>query len=138
MEEVIVKTVAGFLNGQGGTLLIGVTDAREPTGLDDDYALVKPPNAEGYVGWLDTLLETSLGHGGAHRVQIRIEVIAGRELCRVDVLASSRPIWAKGKDGDVLFERRNNSTRVVPQAEVEAFLTDRFGPESVSSARQWR
>jgi hypothetical protein len=43
------------------------------------------------------------------------------------VPASSRPIWAKGKDGDVLYERRNNSTRAVPQTEVETFLRDRFG-----------
>lgn len=138
MEEVIVKTVAGLLNGPGGTLLIGVTDAREPIGLDDDYALVKPANADGYVGWLDTLREMSLGHSGAHRVQIRVEVIAGRDVCRLDVPASSRPILAKGKDGDVLYERRNNSTRVVPAAEVEEFIADRFGPGSSPSAGHGR
>ncbi|HEV2071831.1 MAG TPA: type I restriction enzyme endonuclease domain-containing protein, partial [Acidimicrobiales bacterium] len=134
MEEVIVKTVAGFLNGQGGTLLIGVTDSREPVGLDDDYALVKPPNADGYVGWLDTLLEASLGHAGAHRVQIRVEVVGGRDVCRLDVPASSRPIWAKGKAGDVLYERRNNSTRVVPAGEIDVFLAERFGMAGSASA----
>ena len=35
MEQVIVKTVAGLLNDRGGTLLIGVTNSREPVGLDD-------------------------------------------------------------------------------------------------------
>ena len=57
MEQVIVKTVAGLLNDRGGTLLIGVTDNREPVGLDNDYTQVKPPNADGYVNWLDTLFE---------------------------------------------------------------------------------
>ncbi len=131
MEEVIVKTVAGFLNGQGGTLLIGVTDGREPVGLADDYALVKPPNADGYVGWLDTLLDNSLGHAGAHRVRTRIDIVNGRELCRLDVPAASRPIWAKGKERDVLYERRNNSTRIVPQDEVDRFLVERFGGRSM-------
>nr|MDQ3573612.1 ATP-binding protein [Actinomycetota bacterium] len=130
MEDVIVKTVAGFLNGHGGTLLIGVTDSRAVVGLDEDYGLVKPPNADGYVGWLDTLLETSLGHGGAHRVQIRVEVIGGRDICRLDVPASSRPIWAKGKDGDVLYERRNNSTRAVPEHGIAEFLAERFPQDS--------
>jgi hypothetical protein len=32
IEQVVVKTVAGFLNGRGGTLLIGVTDDRRPVG----------------------------------------------------------------------------------------------------------
>ena len=42
MEHVIAKTVAGFLNGQGGTLLIGVNDDGHPIGLDQDFQLVKP------------------------------------------------------------------------------------------------
>jgi type I restriction enzyme, R subunit len=127
MEQVIVKTVAGFLNGRGGTLLFGVTDDRKPVGLKDDYELVKPPNTDGYVNWLDTMLENALGHAGAHRVDIRIDVIDGRDVCRLDVPASSRPIWAKTKDGDVLYERRNNSTRAVPESEVPGFLRQRFG-----------
>ena len=71
---------------------------------------------------------------GAHRVQIRVEVIAGRDVCRLDVPASSRPIWAKGKDGDVLYERRNNSTRVVSAAEVDNFIAERFGRPETRSA----
>jgi hypothetical protein len=37
MEHVIVKTVCGFLNGEGGTLLIGVDDAGQVLGLDQDF-----------------------------------------------------------------------------------------------------
>ena len=76
MEQAIVKTVAGLLNDRGGTLLIGVTDSREPVGLDDDYAQVKPPNADGYVNWLDTLFENHLGHAGANRLDIRIDRVS--------------------------------------------------------------
>lgn len=128
MEEIVAKTVAGFLNGQGGTLLVGVDDAASPTGLDRDYACVTPANADGFVNWLDTMLENALGHGGAHRVQVRIDVIEGVEVCRLDVPASSRPIWTKFKKQEaVLFERRNNSTREVPAEELAQFLADRFG-----------
>jgi hypothetical protein len=35
----------------------------------------------------------SLGQINAHRVQIRIDVISGRDVCRLDVPANSRPIW---------------------------------------------
>lgn len=128
MEQVVVKTVAGLLNDRGGTLLIGVTDAREPVGLDDDYAQVKPPNSDGYVNWLDTLFENNLGHAGANRLDIRIDRVNSRDICRIDVPASSRPIWVKNKKGaDSLFQRRNNSTREVPATEVAAFIAERFG-----------
>ena len=43
MEEIVAKTVAGFLNGAGGTLFIGVHDDGRPVGLERDLALVKPP-----------------------------------------------------------------------------------------------
>ena len=128
MEQVVVKTVAGLLNDRGGTLLIGVTDSREPVGLDDDYAQVKPASADGYVNWLDTLFENNLGHAGANRLDIRIDRVNSHDICRIDVPASSRPIWVKNKKGaDALYQRRNNSTREVPAAEVDAFISERFG-----------
>ena len=128
MEQVVVKTVAGMLNDHGGTLLIGVTDDGEPVGLEADYALVKPPNADGLVNWLDTLFDNSLGHTGANRLAIRMDQLDGNDICRIDVPASSRPIWVKNPNGDdTLYQRRNNSTRQVPTEEIEPFLTDRFG-----------
>jgi type I restriction enzyme, R subunit len=54
MEDAIVKTVAGFLNSDGGTLLIGIGPTREVVGLAHDYARVKPTNGDGFVNWLTT------------------------------------------------------------------------------------
>ena len=128
MEQTIVKAVAGMLNDRGGTLLIGVTDDRQPVGLHDDYAQVKPANADGFVNWLDTLFENSLGHAGANRLTIRIDQVNGRDVCRIDVPASTRPIRVKNKNGpDILYQRRNNSTRAVPDDEIETFIAERFG-----------
>ena len=128
MEQAVIKTVAGMLNDRGGTLLIGVTDGGEPVGLADDYAQVKPANADGYVNWLDTLLENNLGHAGASRLTIRIDQIDDHDVCRIDVPASSRPIWVKTKNGpNTLYQRCNNSTRPVPPDEAEKFIAERFG-----------
>ena len=133
MEQVIVKTVAGLLNDRGGTLLIGVTDSREPVGLDDDYAQVKPPSADGYVNWLDTLFENNLGHAGANRLDIRIDRVNRQDVCRIDIPASSRPIWVKNKNSThTLYQRRNNSTREVPDDQVEAFIAERFRSQHAS------
>lgn len=126
-EEVIAKTVAGFLNGEGGTLLIGVDDDGCPVGLDTDYK-IGPRGADGFVNWLDTMLANRLGQAGANRVRVRVEVIDGKEVCRVDVPASSRPIWIRFEEQNtVLFVRRNNSTIPYPAAELDKYLTDRFG-----------
>jgi predicted HTH transcriptional regulator len=132
-ELIIVKTVAGFLNAAGGTLLIGVNDQGKPVGLQQDYPFVKPQNADGFVNWLDTLFDNHLGKAGASRVQIRIEDFDAHEICRVDVPASSRPIWVHDKAGDeILYTRRSNSTRALAADEASEYISERFPDGGVS------
>jgi type I restriction enzyme R subunit len=127
IEDAIVKTVAGFLNADGGTLLIGIGPDRQVVGLDLDYARVKPANGDGFVNWLTTHLINALGHAPVTRTRARIAVHAGREVCRVDVAASPQPVWARtSKDDRVFFVRMNNSTRALPDDECAAYCTSRW------------
>ncbi|MCP9490996.1 MAG: ATP-binding protein [Solirubrobacteraceae bacterium MAG38_C4-C5] len=115
MEDAVVKTIAGFLNADGGTLFIGVDDARTPIGLDHDLALVKPPNADGLVNWLTTHLIGALRHTPVMRTRSRIDWVRGREICRVDVARSSSPVHARMSDKrEVFWVRMSNSTRALP------------------------
>jgi hypothetical protein len=53
LEAGIVKTIAGFLNGKGGFLVIGVNDDGEVLGLETDYkTLGKRPDRDGYQQFL--------------------------------------------------------------------------------------
>jgi len=127
MEDAVVKTVAGFLNTDGGTLLIGVGPDRVVVGLDFDYPRVKPPNADGFVNWLTTHLTNAVGHAAVMRTRARIAVHDGHEICRLDVARSSRPVWARtSKDDQVFFVRMNNSTRPLPAGELEPYIIDRW------------
>ena len=127
MEDAVVKTVAGFLNTDGGTLLIGVGPDREAVGLEHDYARVKPPDGDGFVNWLTTHLTNAVGHAAVMRARARIVVHGGHQICRLDVARSSQPVWAKtSKDEHVFFVRMNNSTRVLPQDEIESYVADRW------------
>ena len=47
LEMVIMKSIAGFLNAKGGTLLIGVDDFGEVLGLDNDYFTLKKKLRDG-------------------------------------------------------------------------------------------
>ncbi len=122
MEDAIVKTVAAFLNTDGGTLLVGIGPDGAVIGLGHDYGRVKPKNGDGLVNWLTTHLINALGHTPVTRTRARITIHAGHELCRVDVAASPTPVWARtSKDEHVFFVRMNNSTRALPENEVEQY-----------------
>ncbi|MGI9098108.1 MAG: HsdR family type I site-specific deoxyribonuclease [Solirubrobacteraceae bacterium] len=127
MEDAVVKTIAGFLNTDGGTLLIGVDDQRRPIGLAHDTALVKPPSVDGLVNWLTTHLIAALKHTAVMRTRMRIDEVDGVQVCRVDVADSSEPVFARmsGKD-EVFWIRMNNSTRALPEIEIEDYIRERW------------
>jgi len=127
MEDAVVKTIAGFLNADGGTLFIGVNDQREPIGLAHDTAVVKPPNVDGFVNWLTTHLIGALTHTAVMRTRTRIDAVDGVEICRVDVAASSAPVTARMSDrAEAFWVRMNNSTRALPEIEIEDYVRDRW------------
>ena len=122
MEDAVVKTVAGLLNADGGTLLIGIGPDRAPVGLDHDYPHVKPQNGDGFVNWLTTHLIHALGHTPVTRTRARITSYRGCDVCRVDIAASASPVWARISTSErVFYVRMNNSTRVMPDDEVDAY-----------------
>jgi len=126
---VIAKTVAGLANKAGGTLLIGVTDSGEPCGLRADYETFnKRQDIDAWVNFITDVLINQLGRSVLRRLRVRIHIIDGHEVCRIDVPALSSPTWHdQGKDDPILWERLPNSTRKVPKDEVDEFLIDRFG-----------
>ena len=83
---------------------------------------MKPENGDGFVNWLPTHLINALGYAPVTRTRARITVHAEQEVCRVDVAASPAPVWARtSKDERVFFVRMNNSTRVLPDREVDKY-----------------
>ena len=52
LENVVLKTLAGYMNGNGGTLLIGVADDGSIVGLENDYKTLKKQDRDGFEqGW---------------------------------------------------------------------------------------
>jgi Holliday junction resolvase len=99
LEHVIVKTVAAFANNEGGTLLIGVSDSGEVLGLDEDYQTLSKPNRDGYELCLSELFKTCLSGTASTLVRVSFASIGGRDVCRVDVAASARPVFARPPEG---------------------------------------
>ncbi len=127
MEDAVVKTVAGFLNADGGTLLIGVGPDGSIVGLQHDYEHVSPKNGDGFVNWLTTHLINALDHTPVTRTRARITEHTGLEICRVDVAPARSPVWAKTNDGKRhFFVRMNNSTRALPAGEIDTYRAQRW------------
>ena len=78
IEWSIAKSVAAFMNAQGGELLIGVDDAGQPVGIERDFPLVKSHNRDGWELWLGNLFSSTLGKVEAAGVTARYCEFDGR------------------------------------------------------------
>lgn len=117
IELVIAKTIAGFLNAEGGTLLIGVNDEGTVVGLERDFSLIKQADPDRFELWLRDFLSTVLGPPAAALAHVDFAPYAVEGIqtfvCRVSCPRSPRPVFlasGKGKS-DEFWVRSGNSTR---------------------------
>ncbi|MBA2670204.1 MAG: ATP-binding protein, partial [Gemmatimonadetes bacterium] len=122
MEEIIAKTVAAFLNSAGGTLLIGVADDGTVLGLDADYrTLGKRSNADGFEQWLTQHLGRHVGFALAPLLAVSFHDVDGKQVCRVMVKRSPKPVWVKIEGEEQFFVRTNNSSRALSPREAQEY-----------------
>jgi len=124
MEDSVVKTVAGFLNADGGDLLIGISDSGEVKGLDPDLALFKD-SVDRFERWLrsDLLAARIDMHLVADHVRTEFLKVRGKLVLRVSVTRSQDAAWV---DDKTLYRRLGNQTVALEGGrEVQKFLAQR-------------
>ena len=128
MEVVVAKTLAGFLNSRGGTLLIGVEDSGAVLGLEADLQHMKAPDLDRYELWLHDYLTRVLGAPAVSRLRVTFPVVTGRAVCRIDTGRSARPVFVRPpKSTEVqFFARIGNSTRQLSVADSIDYAIDHF------------
>ena len=126
LEKVIVKTVASFLNSDGGTLLIGVDDAAAVIGQQHDYQTVHKKSRDGYELFLHDLLLNNVGKDLTPQLNITFHTLDGKDLCRITVQSSPRPVFIEEGVDEHLYIRSGNSTRRLTSKEAVDFCKNRW------------
>jgi predicted HTH transcriptional regulator len=126
LEKVIVKTVAGFLNSDGGTLLIGVGDDATVIGLQHDYQTVHKKSRDGYELFLHDLLLNAIGKDLTPQLAITFHSLDGKDLCRVVIQPSPHPVFIKEGQFEHLYIRPGNSTRLLTTKEAIEYCKTRW------------
>ncbi|MGA8878505.1 MAG: ATP-binding protein [Candidatus Korobacteraceae bacterium] len=126
LEGVIMKTLAGYMNGNGGTLLIGVGDDGTIVGLDHDYKTLKKQDRDGFEQALMTAIATKLGADACQSVQIVFHAADSKEVCRVMVAPMDRPVYVKDGDAPKLYVRTGVLTRELNVQEAVDYTSTRW------------
>ena len=90
IEHVIVKTVSGFMNAEGGTLLIGVADDGTSSGSTATTRRCRKANRDGFELFLTQLLGANISGPSPALIRTSFETFDGSDVCRVSVAASAQ------------------------------------------------
>ena len=122
MQMSVLKTIAGFLNNNGGTLLVGVADDGEVLGLEADNF----PNEDKYGLHLVNLISDRIGQIFLPYVHAHFR---DQDDKRVLVVRCERgPKAAFVKDGALqrFYVRGGNSTAELQGAAITDYVKKRF------------
>lgn len=120
LEAVVAKTIAGFMNHRGGSLLIGVADNGEVLGLQGDYTTLKHKNRDGFERCLVDLVKTRLGGDKCSLVHYTFYAIDGKDVCRVIVEPSLDATYCQEGKVPKYYLRTGNGTRELDVREALA------------------
>lgn len=132
LEHVIVKSVCGFLNGEGGSLLIGVGDAGDVIGIEQDLGTLTKASVDGYELFLRQLLDVNLSTPSAATVRIDHHFVHNKIVFVVSVAASAKPVFAKALSGSgnppsEFWVRVGNATKQLHGDDMVQYQTDHWG-----------
>ncbi len=126
LRHSVLKTIAAFLNSEGGTLLIGVEDDGGIYGLDQDLKLVGN-SIDRFQQLLADLISRHLGAAIMPLIKIRFERIEGKPICIVEVEKSPRPVFLDGPKGKEFYVRALTTTRALDPEQTVQYIQTHWG-----------
>ena len=121
MENACLKSIAAFLNSEGGMLMIGVDDEENILGLENDNF----PNEDKFLLHLNTLIIKHLGGEVAQLTRTSIRSVSDSRIALVECLRSSEPVFFRRENEEIFFVRSGPSTRQLSPSEMLAYVTER-------------
>ena len=128
MELAIVKSIAGFMNSKGGTLLIGVDDKGQICGLEED----RFPNDDKLQLHFWNRIRDCIGSENSGHVHATLMKIGAKSILQVNCRASPRPVYVRWKqsghavEADMFFVRTGPKTEMLDIRQAVQYIAGHF------------
>jgi len=128
VTHAVLKTIAAFLNTEGGDLLIGVDDDRNVLGIEND----RLENDDKFMRHLAQVVRNGLGDRAGTCIEPKTQIVAGKTICLVSCQRSPEPVFLKWKGlektegGDFYVRSGPGTVRLSPE-DADAYIKTRFG-----------
>lgn len=127
IEVVVAKSIAAFMNSDGGKLLIGVRDDGEILGLGEDYkSLGEKKNSDGFLLKLVDVINKYIGKEYHAYVLPNIVEINGKDVCVVEVLNSGKPAYVTNEGKEEFYIRASASSQPLSVREANEYIKEHW------------
>lgn len=131
IEHSSMKTIAAFLNSDGGTLLIGVDDKKNILGLENDFNTLKAGDkVDEFQKHLDNLIENYFGNSTFSFLKFNFHEIHGNVICEIKVEPneSNHTILKNMADGkkEEFYIRRSASSIILSPIEMIKYIKNHW------------
>ena len=126
LRHSVLKTIAAFLNSEGGILVVGVEDNGNIFGLENDYSTTEN-SSDKFLNLLSTLIADYIGLGLSAYIDIRIENVRENDICVIEVEKSHSPVFMKSDGKNELYIRQGTTTRSLDPQETFQYIETNWG-----------
>jgi Flp pilus assembly protein TadD len=135
-KVMIAKTVAGFLNTEGGNLVIGIRENKgdapnEIIGIESEYPKLRDPCADGYRRMLideiiRKFLPSEIFHHLSTYIRIHFMKMGDHTLCWLEIRKADDGVFLKIQDDEYFFIRIDAETRQIADKALVNYCRKRF------------
>jgi hypothetical protein len=122
LEIVIAKTIAGFMNANGGKLIIGISDKNEILGLENDYITLKHKNRDGFERRVYEVIGQYLGTEFCALAHIYFYTKLGKDFCAIEIMKSLAPVYVNLEKDTAFYLRTGNATTSLTVRETVSYI----------------
>jgi type I restriction enzyme R subunit len=128
VTHAVLKTVAAFLNTEGGDLLLGVADDGSIVGIERDQL----ESDDKFMRHLAQVVRNGLGDRAGTCIDPKAQVVQGKTVCVVSCQRSPEPVFLKWKglestaEGDFFVRSGPGTVKLAPESTRE-YIRTRFG-----------
>jgi len=128
VTHAVLKTVAAFLNTEGGDVLVGVADDGAIVGIERDQL----ENDDKFMRHLAQVVRNGLGDRAGTCIDPKIQIVQGKAVCVVSCQRSPEPVFLKWKgletapEGDFFVRSGPGSVKLPPDS-AQKYIRTRFG-----------
>lgn len=122
MELSVLKTVAGFLNTNGGTLIIGVHDDGSPVGVEVDGF----PNEDKMSLHLVNIVKERMGLGAVTNIHLHFEDNDSSRVMVIKCGKARSAVFVKDSNIERFYIRTGPSTSELSASQTQDYIKQRF------------